>query len=58
MLGGQRQQMSFIRGNPFVEAIKEEDKTLSSVATSKFYSAPTPTVSCQNLTQDLGSNMP
>lgn len=42
MLGGQRQQMSFLRGNPFVEAIKEEGKTLSYVATSKFYPALLP----------------
>lgn len=32
----------FLRGNPFVEAIKEEGKTLSYVATSKFYPALLP----------------
>lgn len=30
---------------PFAEAIKEEDKTFSDVATSKFYPGPTPTLS-------------
>lgn len=44
MLCGQRQQMSFTRGNPFA---KEEDKTFSEVATSKFFPGPIPTLSWQ-----------
>ena len=52
MLCGQSQQMSFTRGNSCAEAIKEEDKILSDVATSKFYPGPTPTKACQMT--DLG----